>query len=106
MDNIPSCLASGEAVPKIFRQTDHECVGIVATMQRARAAEMISFPFEVMDQTLGGQHRCNGYHLFEVGKRHVGREHVPIPVVSRQCGPWEANDWMWFNGPGCGDRLV
>ncbi len=51
-------------------------------MHRARPEEMIPPFFEAEDQSLVGQYRSDGDHLFEVGEPYMGWEHGSI---SAQC---------------------
>jgi hypothetical protein len=46
-DDITSGIASGKAVPNIFRKADNKGVGVVATMNGTRAAELITSFFKL-----------------------------------------------------------
>ena len=77
-DDITSGIASGKAVPNIFRKADNKGVGVVATMNGTRAEELIASFFKLCHARLRVKYRHDGDAALEMGKIEVDRDHLDI----------------------------
>lgn len=75
IDDITAGVASGEAVPEIFRHANHEGMGVVAVMDGTGADEPIALFGECFGKAPVRQHGGNGNGLFQVLKLQVIRYH-------------------------------
>ena len=71
-DDITSGIASGKAVPNIFRKADNKGVGVIATMNGTRAEELIASFFKLCHPRLGVKYRHDGDAAL----------HRPIPTTA------------------------
>ncbi len=77
-DDIASGIASGKAVPNIFRKVDNKGVGVVATMNGTRAEELIPSFFKRCHPPLSVKYRHDRNAAFEIGKIEMVRDHLDI----------------------------
>ena len=82
-DDITSGIASGKAVPNIFRKADNKGVGVIATMNGTRAEELIASFFKLCHHPLSVKYRHNGDAAFEICKIEMVRDHLDICCVCR-----------------------
>jgi hypothetical protein len=75
IDDIATGLASREAVPEVFGDTDHEGRGVVATVDGAGTDEFITLFFEVVGQTLGSKDVGDRDGLLEKLEVEMGCDH-------------------------------
>ena len=75
-DDITSGIASGKAVPNIFRKADNKGVGVVATMNGTRAEELITSFFKLCHHPLSVKYRHDGDAALEICKIEMFRDHL------------------------------
>jgi hypothetical protein len=68
IDDITAGIASGKAVPEVFRQADHKGVRVVAAMDGTGANEPIALFSEFFGKASVGQHGGDGDSVFQVLK--------------------------------------
>ena len=81
LDDITAGIASGKAVPNIFGKADNKGVGVVATMNGTRAAELITSFFKLCHHPLSVKYRHNGDAALEICKIEMLRDHLAICSV-------------------------